>query len=64
MRTREPMGELDLEYDKTEACWKAEFTSPRVKIVWRLTLDGKHMTGTARLVPGNETVRKVDLRKQ
>ena len=61
---RQPMGELDMEFDKAEACWKVEFTSPRTKIVWRLTVDGTHMTGTARQIPGNATVRKVDLRKQ
>jgi hypothetical protein len=61
---REPMGEFDLNYDKAEECWKAEFTSPRVKIVWRLSVDGRRLTGTARLLPGNETVRKVDARKQ
>jgi len=61
---RVPMGELDMEYDKAEACWKVEFASPRTKVVWRLTVDGAHMTGTARLLPGNETVRKVDLRKE
>lgn len=60
---RERMGELDLAYDKGESCWKAEFSSPRVKSVWRLTVSGNHLTGTARLVPGNETVRKVDARK-
>ena len=61
---RVPMGELDMEYDKAEACWKVEFASPRTKVVWRLTVDGKQLTGTARLLPGNETVRKVDLRRQ
>ena len=61
---RQRMGELDLSYDKTEACWKAEFSSPRVKSVWRLTVEGTHLTGTARLLPGNETVRKVDARKE
>jgi hypothetical protein len=62
---RESMGEpLNLTYDNAEKCWKVEFTSPRVKIVWRLTVDGRHLTGTARLLPGNETVRKVDARKQ
>src|SRR5262245_41893527 len=30
---REPMGEFDLVYVKAESCWKAEFTSPRVKVV-------------------------------
>jgi hypothetical protein len=61
---REHMGELDLTYDKAESCWKVEFTSPRVKIVWRLSVAGPRLTGTARLLPGNETVRKVDARKQ
>lgn len=62
---RESMGDpLDLTYDNSEKCWKVEFTSPRVKVVWRLAVDGQHLTGTARLLPGNETVRKVDARKQ
>ena len=62
---RESMGDpLDLSYDNSEKCWKAEFTSPRLKVVWRLVVDGAHLTGTARLLPGNETVRKVDARKQ
>ena len=61
---REPMGELDLTYDKTESCWKVEFTSPRVKMVWRLSVEDRRLAGTARLLPGNETVRKVDARKQ
>ena len=62
---RESMGDpLDLTFDNTEKCWKVEFTSPRVKVVWRFAVDGRHLTGTARLLPGNETVRKVDARKQ
>jgi hypothetical protein len=61
---RERMGEMELEYDKAEGCWKAFFTSPRVKSVWRLSADGSRLTGTARLLPGNETIRKVDLRKE
>jgi len=58
---REPMGEFDLAYDKTEACWKAEYRGPRVTSVWRLTVNGKRLTGTGRLLPGNETIRKLDL---
>lgn len=61
---RERMGEFDLAYDTAERCWRAEFSSPRVKGAWCLTVDGTHLTGTLRLLPGNETVRKVDLRKQ
>lgn len=65
--TREPMGELDLSYDTTDSCWKTEFTSPRLKSVWRLSVDtgdATKLTGTARLLPGNETIRRVDLRKE
>jgi hypothetical protein len=61
---REPMGELDLEYDKAEACWKGEFNSPRVKSVWRLSVDGTRLSGTGRLLPGKETIRKMELQKQ
>ena len=60
---REAMGEFDLAYDTAEACWKAEYDGPRVKSVWRLTVDGNHLTGTAKLLPGNQTIRKLDLRK-
>jgi len=60
---RERMGELDVTYDEAEACWKAEFSSPRVKSVWRLIVEGTHLTGSARLLPGNATIRKIDARK-
>jgi hypothetical protein len=58
------MGEMELEYDQVERCWKGFFTSPRVKSVWRLIVDGSRLTGTGRLLPGNETIRKLDLRKE
>lgn len=61
---RQPMGEMELEYDKAEGCWKAFFTSPRIKSVWRLTVEGSRLTGTGRLLPGNETIRRLDLRKE
>ncbi len=60
---REPMGEMDLAYDTGDACWKAEFTSPRVHSVWCLVVDGPHMTGTAKLLPGKQAIRKIDARK-
>lgn len=61
---RQPMGEFDLAYDKAEGCWKAEFSSPRVRIVWRLVVDGAQLSGTARQLPDNQTIRKVSLRKE
>jgi hypothetical protein len=60
---RERMGEFDLKYDTSESCWKAEFSSPRVKVVWRISVDGARMSGTGRVLPGNEIVRKLDLQK-
>jgi hypothetical protein len=60
---RQPMGEMDLAYDRTDKCWKAEFNSPRFHGVWCLAVDGDHLTGTSWLLPGKETVRKIDLRR-
>src|SRR5262245_38226507 len=61
---RERTGELDLTYDKTDACWKVEVSSPRFKTVWRLKVDGARLSGTAQSLPGNETIRKLELRKE
>ena len=58
---RQNMGESELTYDAVEKCWKVEITSPRFRSVWRLVVSGNHLTGTARLLPGNETIRKFDL---
>jgi hypothetical protein len=60
---RVPMGEMDLTYDAGEKCWRAEFSSPRVHSVWCLVVDGKHLAGTGRLLPGKQTIRKIDARK-
>ena len=61
---RERMGEFDLQYDAAERIWKAQFSSPRVTSVWRLSVKGTHLTGSGRLLPGNEMIRKIDARKQ
>jgi hypothetical protein len=61
---RQRMGELELVFDEAEACWRAEFESPRIRSVWCLVVEGVRLKGTARLLPGNEVVRKVDLRKE
>ena len=61
---RERMGDLELTFDTVGACWKAEFKSPRVRSVWCLVVQGARLQGTARLLPSNEVVRKVDLRKE
>ena len=58
------MGEMDVAYDVGEACWAAEFNGPRVRTRWCLVVEGAHLTGTGRLLPGKETVRKIDVRKE
>lgn len=60
---RLPMGEMDLAYDAELACWKAEFVSPRVHSVWCLAVEDAHMTGTAWVLPGKQTIRKIDVHK-
>ena len=60
---RAPMGEMGLVYDAKDACWKAEFKSPGSHSVWCLAIDGAHMTGTGRLLPGKQTIRKINVRK-
>ena len=60
---RELMGEIDLVYDADDRCWAAEVSSARVRIVWCLVVDGAHLTGTGRLLPGKQTVRRIDVRK-
>jgi hypothetical protein len=61
---RVPMGEMDLAYDAGEKCWFAEFKSSRVHSTWCLVVDGTHLTGTGRLLPGKETIRKIDVKKE
>jgi len=60
---RQTMGEFDLIYDAADARWEATFTNPRATVEWWLTVDGSTMTGGARLMPGKQVVRKVDLKK-
>jgi len=60
---RLPMGEFDLVYSRTESCWRAELTSPRLHMVWCVVVDGTTLRGTAMLLPGNQIVRKIEARK-
>ena len=61
---RLPMGELDFAYDTKEGCWRTEFQTPRVHAAWCLVVEDTRMAGTLRLLPGGETVRKVQLRRE
>jgi hypothetical protein len=34
-----------------------------VRSVWCLKVEGERITGTGRLLPGQQTIRKIDVRK-
>ena len=56
---RVPMGELEFTYSEKDGCWRSEFSTPRVRGVWCLVIEGSNMTGSLRLLPQNAEVRKV-----
>lgn len=60
---RVPMGDLDFAWDAAEGCWRSDFGSPRVTSRWCFTTDGTTLKGTARLLPGNQVIRRVELRR-
>jgi hypothetical protein len=60
---RLPMGEFDLVYSRSDSCWTAELTTPRFHMVWRVTVNGQALKGSAILLPGKQVVRKIDARK-
>ena len=60
---RVPMGELDFAWDAAAACWRADFDSPNVTSRWCFTTDGAAVKGTARLLPGNQIIRRVEARR-
>ena len=61
---RQPMGEMEVAYDAADACWKGEFVSARAHVVWCLAAEAEQLKGTAWLLPGKRTVRKVEAQKQ
>jgi hypothetical protein len=60
---RQTMGAFDLTWAADRHCWSATFQSARVHSMWCLQVDSRHLTGTGRLLPGNELVRRIDARK-
>lgn len=61
---REPMGESELAYDPGDECWRSEFKSPRVHVVWCLTVADAKLKGSAWMLPGKQTVRKVEAERK
>lgn len=60
---RVPMGEMTFAYDSALACWRSDFESPRLKSRWCFTVEGNTLKGTATLVPGNQVVRRVNVKR-
>jgi hypothetical protein len=60
---RMPMGELEFAWDAAAACWRADFESPSMTSRWCFTIDGAALKGTARLLPGNQIIRRVDVHR-
>lgn len=60
---RVPMGELRFAWDAVAACWRADFESPNLTSRWCLTIDGTSLKGTARLLPGNQIIRRVEVHR-
>jgi hypothetical protein len=59
---RQPMGALDFTRG-TDGGWTTEIQTPRVRALWRLTVDGRKMRGTMTLVPSKTIVRRMALDK-
>lgn len=57
------MGEFDLVYSTTDACWRAELTSPRFHMIWCVVVDHATLAGTAAILPGKQIVRKIEAKK-
>jgi hypothetical protein len=60
---RVPMGELEFTHDAKEACWRSEFTTPRVHAAWCLKVDGKTLKGSLRDISANAEVRQVQAKR-
>jgi hypothetical protein len=60
---RDLMGELELRYSPADRCWRADFSSPRVTMVWCLAVNGAQMTGSGWSMPGKRVSRAVKAKR-
>jgi hypothetical protein len=54
------MGEIELKWDQDDDCWRGEFEGPRVHTMWCVRVKGHELTGSGWLLPGKQTVRKIE----
>ena len=58
----EYMGEFDM--TKEGARLTYEMTNRQGRALWDFNVDGDHITGTLKLLPGGDVVRKIDVRRK
>lgn len=58
----ENMGEFDMTQQGSRLTY--EMTNRQGRSLWDFNVDGDHITGTLKLLPGGEVVRKVDVRRK
>ena len=57
------MGEFDMNVDGNRLTNEMSDRQGR-RSLWDFTVDGDHITGTLKLLPGGEVVRKIDVRRK
>jgi hypothetical protein len=59
----ENMGEWDMDVNGNRLTY--EMTNRRgERALWDFNIDGDHLTGTLKMLPGNQVVRKIDARRK
>jgi hypothetical protein len=58
----EPMGEFDMTKNGSRLTY--EMTNSQGRSLWELNVDGDHITGTLKLLPNGDVVRKIDVRRK
>ena len=56
------MGEFDMDVNGNHLTHETPFGQRRA--LWDFTVDGDHITGVLKLLPGGEVVRKIDAKKK
>ena len=58
----ESMGEFDMTKEGSRLTY--EMTNRNGKALWDFNVDGDHITGALKLLPGGDVVRKIDVRRK
>ena len=58
----ESMGEFDMTVEGNRLTH--EMANQRGRVLWDFLIDGDHITGVAKVLPGGDVFRKVDVRRK